>query len=344
MRNKRDQENNLTNQDASNNSFISKFAKKIGLGSYDRQQSREESAITFSLLKKALWKKTDWTQRAISEIESKEVSRIKARQENILGRDKSMHQLLTDGDSNIGWDDRFMLRTILLADMEFEDFSMQRLHTYLQASDHKYRETSGEVITEESYDFLMRLHRNSNAKGRMGTKPGEYTKVEIGNEYHIYNKQTKVFEKKRATEVVYVRQEYEKYMDQVLEELDTFSTRQLSNVSKEILEYMKIDGRFIELDETWGKDQGKYGPENRTKCAAGDWKDHLGEQFTNNMLDNYCNRMDMHKLDPDQIGMLAKIIAEELKIEQGLSNKPGNKSASVIFSSRDGNCVNKSES
>ncbi|EKD56625.1 MAG: hypothetical protein ACD_58C00132G0012 [uncultured bacterium] len=284
--------------------------QKFGTAKYDKATMW---AIKWSKIKKLLWVETDWDLRAVSELENKEVSRIKARQEGIVDRDKSLRQLLNQGGDNIGATERFMLRTILLADMEFEDFSNERIPIYLQACDYLYRETHGEEITQNSYNFIVRLHRNSNAKGRRGTKPCEYRKVEIGEVYSFFNPSIGTYSDKVATSEVYVRKSRHKLMGDVLEEVNTFSGREISSVSKEFLEYLKIEDRHIGIDETWGKNQGKYGPGNQYKSATGNWKNHLGDSFTNKMFDNYNNRGDIPKLNPDQIAIIARVIAEEFK-------------------------------
>lgn len=257
------------------------------------------------------WKRTTWYQRAVAEFEDKETSRIVLQNEGIADRDRELLQLVGSGEGNISWEDKFKLRTLLMADMKFSDFAQWRIHTYLQACDEFYRKTKGEMITAESYNFIIRLHRNSQMKKRYGTKICEYELVEQGNKYTTLDPNTGKYVTKIAPERVYVRKNYAKYQEEMLEEIKSFSPRQILNIEKEVSEYMKVGGSFIDpRRDNYSK---QLGGDNPYGSPTGKLDAFLGKGFADRLIGNYCNRGDINKLDVDQIGYLARIISEEAK-------------------------------
>lgn len=269
-------------------------------------------SLEWNRLKNDLWNTTDWYQRAIAEFDDKEVSRIITRNESIGDREKALRILLNDGKSSIGWDDQCRLRTLLLADAKTSDWSQDRLHVYLQATDGLYRKTHGEQITKDSYDFIMRVNRVSELNGkRYGTKHSEYLKILIGDEYQAYDASQRRMVTQRATKEMYVRRDYEQWLEgAALYEIANKTSREVSGmIAQETYEYCKIGKRFIGLEEYWGEGEEKYqGP-------MSDLEKNLGLGFANEMFSNLNHRQPTRKLGPDQIAVIARIIAEELKID-----------------------------
>lgn len=262
-----------------------------------------------------LWNTTDWYQRAIAEYDDKEVSRINTRNESIGDREKALRIIMNNGKSTIGWYDQCRLRTLMLADAKTSDWLQLRQHVFLQATDQLYRDTNGEQISGGSYDFLMRVNRVSETQGkRYGTKHSEYQKVLIGDPY--LDQETRTM--KTADRVMYVRKDYEQWLEEAsLYEIGNKTNREVSGMmAQETYEYCKIGGkkgiRFIEIEECWG-DEG-YGNE-KYAGPTGDFEKNLGDSFVREMLANMNHRQGMRKLGPDQIAVIARLVAEELKQE-----------------------------
>lgn len=258
-----------------------------------------------------LWKKTFWYQRAVAEFEDKESNRIILQNEGVVDRDRELEQLVGDGTKNISWENAFQLRTLLLADMKCSDFALWRIDIYLQACDSLYRDTHGEQITEESYNFITRLHRNSQKAKRFGTKVCEYQLVEPGGEYKTYVNGEYVTKEAPKNQRIFIRKERDKFLNGYLEEIKTFSPRQILNIEKEITEYMKINGKFI--DPIKDKYSTLAEAENRYAIPTGYLDKFTNPKFAKNFVENICYRGEMSKFEPDQIAYLARVIAEEVK-------------------------------
>lgn len=285
--------------------FLMRFIKRFSIS-----DKFLDWAVKWGKIKKIIWNRSEWFQRAIAEYEDKEVSRIMVQNPSLIERDLSMLLTVNDGGSNIGWENRFRLRTTLLADMKLSDCSDTRIHAYLQASDWLYRDSKGEMITEDSYYFMMRLHRLSNASHRIGTKPIEYTKVEVGEEYEIFR--NNVFEKKIATDTIYIRKSRDHFQTEALEEVAGFTNREITSCAKETYIYLKINEKLTNIHEKW---QDKDSKEFDYQTPTGDWVKFLGKGFADKMLSNYNAREILPKLEVDQIAIMARLIAEEIKVD-----------------------------
>lgn len=319
MRTQREKEDRffkgLDTEDAQNRRFMFNFldyikttAKETGLG-----------AAIWQATIAPHWKKTHWYQRAVSEFEDKEVGRIMTQNEGITDRDRYILQLVGDGTESISWENKFLLRTILMADMKFSDWGSWRIHAYLQATDDLYRQYHGEMITEESFRFITRLHRVSNATKRLGTKPTEYKLVEPKQEYDIM--ENGVIVTKEASRRVFVRRSRSDFQHSVNEEITTFTSRDiLSRQEKECFEYMsRTDNKYYEEDEKFDTDKDKEG----YMVSTGSLDQLLGKSFADNMIKNLNHRGPTSKLDPDQLATLGRIISEERVYQENL--KSGNK-------------------
>lgn len=285
--------------------FLMRFLKKFSIA-----DKLIDWAVKWAKIKKLVWVKTDWFQRAVAEFEDKEVSRIMVQNPNLTERDLSIRPMVGSGDSNISPESAFRLRTTLLADMKFSDWSNTRVHSYLQASDWLYRDTKGEMITEDSYYFIMRLHRLSNAAHRIGTKPIEYNKIEAGEKYEIFR--NNIFEKKIATDTIYIRKSRDVFQADALEEIAAFTNREITGCAKETYIYLKINEKLTNIHEKW---QDKDSKEFDYQTPTGDWVKFLGKGFADKMLSNYNAREILPKLEVDQIAIMARLIAEEIKVD-----------------------------
>lgn len=305
------------------NTVLGKIPKEDGANRRFMFNWMENYKTWRTTFQEAYWKRTNWYQRAVAEFEDKETSRIVKQNEGIVDRLKSFAQLVGDGIHNPSWEDQFLLRTLILSAMETGDFGLTIIHSYLQSCDKLYRKSHGEFISEESYNFVVRLHRISNDKKRLGTKPTEYRKVEPGEEYVTYQNGKPVTTK--ATERIYVRKGREEYQEQVLEENMSVSNRDVNNIAKEALENLKTDGRYISVGgKNWefvgqpfeNKESNKY------MVANGDERVFVGKDFADLKYANMNHRELIAKMDPDQIAYLARIYAEQIKVRAGKIGLP----------------------
>lgn len=259
------------------------------VGSFDRLK------IWLSKTKEALWRKSDWYEITVAEFEDKEAGRILVQNTSITERDKMLKHLINSEDSG----DIFQLRTLLLADIKTGDFNRWRIHAFLQSCDSLYRKTNGNQITAQSYNFIMRLHRLSFAAKRFGTGVMEYTEVEPGHEYQDENNKTRI-----ATSRIYVRKSEENLIKQTLDQIAGFTTREMgSGCSKDTFGYMKIGGKFIDIED-------HYTLENDA-CPTGKMSEILGNNFWEEMCKNMTHNREIKKLDPDQIAVIARYIADQ---------------------------------
>lgn len=251
--------------------------------------------LSWSYLKEALWTKSSWYEITVAEFEDKEAGRILVQNIGIGERDKSMRYLAGSPSAA----DEFRLRTLLIADMKSGDFGRWRIHSYLETRDSTYKRTQGKQINQDSYNFLMRLHRLSYGAKRFGSEVMEYSAIEPGNEYTDGNGQKRI-----ATSTIYIRKSDDKVMEETLERISTISTRNMANgLDKEIFEYMKIGDRFTGVDEKYTKEDDIG--------ATGNMSDLVGKSFYEGLITDMNNGNGCLKLNPDQIAILARYYADD---------------------------------
>lgn len=166
---------------------------------------------------------------AVSEHDKKEVSRIMAREENINDRDARLQLLLNTSNQE-------EMRRLLLADSETGDWALWRELLYLWKFDHKFRESKGREIEQESFNTITRLHRISNKAKRHGTKPSLYKTVrdEFGN-------------------TRYLLKTYAQWYEGIKYEVEARSERDMMGTIQEAFEIMDDQEGFIPLNAYIGE-------------------------------------------------------------------------------------------
>lgn len=225
--------------------------------------------------------KTDWMLRAKADFDNKEVARIVQRDEGIVDRDRRLLGHLRAGERREAFQ-------VLMADSKFADLQNWRLHAYLAAFDPLYQRTSGEEITELSYNEVIQLRRESNRQKRHGTKPTEYEAMRDPETGLVH----------------YRRMDFGRYLNEVKKEIREKSARMVLNTAQEAFEYMMIDegaGRYAKPHDRLGE-----------YVATGKLSAIIGNRLTQELLAGREGKKpvrDLYELDADQICVMARLIA-----------------------------------
>jgi hypothetical protein len=143
---------------------------------------------------------------------------------------------------------------------------------------------------------------------RSGSKPGEYVStVENGRK-------------------VYRRISRKDWLNAAAGEVNKHTTRTLMNTTEETFDWMQHEGRFFELDETFGGKKPEFfeGDEEAWKREETAFETNYLEKI--NLPDWLIEKIrGIHKLDADQLAVCARIIAahelSEEAEEEGLIGK-----------------------
>ncbi|MFY9484530.1 MAG: hypothetical protein WAP74_02815 [Patescibacteria group bacterium] len=278
-----------------------KFMQKI---SAFREEASER--MLMALRELVPYKQTDWYERTLVEFEDKEVSKVLARDEHVTDRHKRLKTFFENHDE-------FGARTLIKSMAHTGDSRWWVYHMFLYQFDPLYRKTNGEEITLEKYSFIVQCLRISHVGKRHGTKPGEYAPIQAriaGGRRRIKRVSREVWE------------------EAALDEIDKRSMRDLLAVAQEAYEWMECEradgtrGQF-EIDETFGN------PDDEPFKLKG-WQGHRDQyqEETNNFLnlmdkdfvEQVSQTANFHrskedksqgwfKLDPDQVLMIARLVA-----------------------------------
>ena len=309
--------------------------EKPGDRAFDDPNDLEEGVNKMGLLRRLLFnnrfqtrvreiyrEKRIWYDMALSELELEESKLITTRQEHVSDRDKRLKVYLTTGD-------RSGARGLILADSSTSDSRWWRYHLYLSYFDQKYIHSNGEEITQESYDFLVRCTRTSHQAKRSGSKPGEYKMV-------VEKDGTKKF--KRMDRAEWNKAAYD--------EVGKLSSRNVLNTADEAFDWMQCNGRFMELDETFGGNAPlAFRQRWLQDMESHQWDAKEGEKWqfeTGNMhshavglpewlTKNAFNKgREVQKLDPDMLACIARMTATLELSEEASDPKKGDPKKSVI--------------
>ncbi|MBI3261192.1 hypothetical protein HYZ64_02360, partial [Candidatus Berkelbacteria bacterium] len=254
------------------------------------------------------YKRSDWYERTLVEFEDKEVSKILARDEHVTDRHKRLKTFFENHDE-------FGARTLIKSMAHTGDSRWWIYHMYLMQFDPLYRKTKGEEISRENYSFIVQNLRISHVGRRHGTKPGEYAPEPA---------------KFPGAPMRIKRISRELWEERARDEIDKRSARDLLAVAQEAYEWMECEGadgntRNFEIDEVFGDPDNK--PLNLGVWEGG--RDQWQEE-TNNFLrllnEDFIERLNRNtnqprfkngkdksqgwfKLDPDQVLMLARLVA-----------------------------------
>jgi len=303
-------------------SFITTFL--IGMAQKHTREYWIENQTTFP--------KSTYYERTIASVEDKEVATILMKNDNAKARDQLFRALVGDGSELVTFQNAISLRALLTADCKTADLIAWRLHAVLLATDRLYRETNGEEITEDSFNFVQRCHRLSQGAGkRIGSKAPEYKEVSPGQTYEIFDAKSNTYKKYMSTRTKYVRISQRKVMAKCLEQFEDTNVRTVSSgLAKDVVDQLKdADDRLLNnLNETYYKfieitdnmsDKEKLAAEKHNEQAdnqyTGRISSYMSPKFVKRLMDTMNSRENIRKLTLDGIAAIAFIIAKETYFE-----------------------------
>jgi hypothetical protein len=240
-------------------------------------------------------KGNDWANKALVEIDAKEVQKILAREEGMGGRDLQLAELIT-------FHDKDACRRLILADSYTSDFQEWRLELYAMTFDPLYISSKGQKISEETFSFFERCRRESDKRGkRTGTKVMHFERGKKTGEF--------------------IRRTNKEIEKDCLKEWTDLSDRTAQGAPQETFQYMYIGDRLLNPDEEYGL----TGSDDDWEMTTGNLKTILGnadvakhfltsmQEFAKTNPDRFWNK----KLGPDQIAAIQRMYAIEKNLPGG---------------------------
>jgi len=197
---------------------------------------------------------------ARSEHDKKELARFSDREESGGDRMKRLGEAMKTGGEET-------VRLVLLSLSKGGNFNNWLAWLYLLHNDKKFNETGGQEVTEQGYNFVMRMQRYSNQAKRIGTV------------ICMYGKEVDPYGRKR-----FRLKNYDMYKKAIDVQWAQRGDREAQNATPEIFDNMRDGVGFIGLEDEYGKDLDDPNSKGWRVGDFGDLRTAIGEEDAHHLL------------------------------------------------------------